>query len=225
MDLVEGGTQRYNNRTRIRELLEPTREYCRSIGLSLDTAIINPINDSLARNNQIELEINGTNLNLTEDGRTKAFKALIGKDEGNLSDKGYIKMRKRMNFVELPTIDEIVEVRHEIDKKLYKINENGYGNGFYNEPIEKITKICSKFLSEQKTIENDTFILKLGGDGSNLTKSNTTILNLTFTIINDFQRAKSVEGNYSIGKLILKLINFLFCYSYYIFLNFFLFII
>ena len=197
-DLVPGGTQRFNNRSEIRQLLEPASTYCRSIGLSLDTAILNPINNN-NNNTSIALQINELNLVNQLDQRTKAFKALIGKDEGNISDKSYIKLRNQMNFAKLPTIDEIVEIRQEIDQKLYEINQNAYG--YYNEPIQKITKICSKFLEEQKVVKDDIFIIKLGGDGTNLTKSNTMALNLAFTIINDFDRAKSVIGNYAIGKV------------------------
>jgi hypothetical protein len=197
-DLVPGGTQRFNNRSEIRQLLEPARTYCRSIGLSLDTAILNPINNNY-NNTSVALHINELNLVSHLDLRTKAFKALIGKDEGNLSDKSYIKMRNHVNFANLPTIDEIVDIRKEIDQKLYEIKQNDFG--YYNDPIQKITKICSKFYEEQKTVKDDVFIIKLGGDGTNLTKSNTTALNLAFTVINDFEKVKSVIGNYSIGKI------------------------
>jgi hypothetical protein len=203
-NLVEGGTQRYLDRCNIKGLLRPVYEYCISIGLKLEKVVI-----SEAENNQINLanvllEINESRNIITEqpfDKKIKAFKALIGKDEGNLSDKAYKSFRKNTDFITLPTIDEIVDVRHEIDDKLYTIHENTVKNGIYNEPLDKIKKICTRFVRDQNSqIHNDTFVLKLGGDGTSLTKSNTKILNLAFTVINDYKNAKSVKGNYCIGR-------------------------
>jgi hypothetical protein len=66
--------------------------------------------------------------------------------------------------------------------------------------MEKIKKVCSSFVRDQNgSIHNDTIVLKLGGDGTSLTKSNTKILNLAFTVINDYKIAKSVTGNFCIG--------------------------
>ena len=179
-NLVEGGTQRYLDRCNIKRLLRPVYEYCISIGLKLDKIVISEAENNLINLDNVQLEINESRNAITEqplDKKVRAFKALIGKDEGNLSDKAYKKFRKNVDFATLPTIDEIVEVRHEIDEKLYTIHENTVKNGFYNEPLDKIKKICTQFVRNQNgSIYNDTIVLKLGGDGTSLTKSNTKIL-------------------------------------------------
>jgi hypothetical protein len=212
-NLVEGGTQRYLNRCTIKRLLIPAMDYCNSIGLKIESLNIKEAENDNVNIDNIELVINELNnaqaTDQTNDKKIKAFKALIGKDYGNFSDKSYRNFRKCADFVILPTIDEVIEVRHEIDDKLYQIHENEIQNGFYNDPMEKIKKVCSIFVRDQNgSIRNDTIVLKLGGDGTSLTKSNTKILNLAFTVINDYKTAKSVKGNYCIGMKIFFLMSF-----------------
>jgi hypothetical protein len=47
---------------------------------------------------------------------------------------------------------------------------------------------------------NNTFIIKLSADGTNITKSSLKLLNFTFTLINDEKNAKAAAGNYILGK-------------------------
>jgi hypothetical protein len=93
--------------------------------------------------------------------------------------------------------------------KIYKLKQNENGNGYkikncamkiefylkkyYQRQIRKIES-TEDSLTIQQIIPNDTFYLKLAGDGVSLNRSKVNILNFTFTILNDIENAMSVNG-------------------------------
>ena len=97
----------------------------------------------------------------------------------------------------MPPLDDVKNVRQKADK-FFKIKNND--NGVFNKPKHKIRYMCKKFIENNGEIHNDTFIIKLAGDGTSVTKSGVNLLNFAFTIINDTVNAKSVNGNYILGK-------------------------
>ena len=92
------------------------------------------------------------------------------------------------------------------------INRNGC---FLKNPLHKVEFVLKKILlnlqnvSEQVIIENNTFIIKISGDGKVLTKSSTReINNIVFTVVNEVKKCKTSIGNYILGKLIYNFENF-----------------
>ena len=65
--------------------------------------------------------------------------------------------------------------------------------------LEKIRFVVKKYIEKSEIKENETLILKLGGDGTNITKANLKLLNFTFTCINQKSVAKTSKGNYILG--------------------------
>ena len=67
--------------------------------------------------------------------------------------------------------------------------------------LKKILENLSKAVSQQVNIENDTFIIKISGDGKILTKSSSReINNIVFTVVNEVTKCKTSMGNYILGK-------------------------
>jgi hypothetical protein len=77
--------------------------------------------------------------------------------------------------------------------------------GVYLDPLEKIRFVIKKYIEKNDIIENEPLILKLGGDGTNITKANLKLLNFTFTCINEKNVAKTSKGNYILGKHVIYL--------------------
>ena len=181
----------------IENYLIPVQEFCKSIGLEIESMIIKRINEA-RKSNKISIKYlnEQSNAAQSDDNRIKIIKALQAKDEANCSDKGYVNFRKYLDFVNIPSIKKILKVRKEVNG-LFSIKESYVG--FYNTPIQKIEYVCKQFIKEYDVVHNNTFILKLAGDGTSITKSNVTILNFAFTVINDYKKAKGVDGNYSLG--------------------------
>ena len=71
--------------------------------------------------------------------------------------------------------------------------------------MKEIESNPKALLTIQQIIPNDTFYLKLAGDGASLNNSQVNVLNFTFVIINDIENAMSVNGNYLLGKRLLLL--------------------
>lgn len=191
--------QRRLNRNKIKNLLQPVQDFCEKIGLQIETVEVRkfqqpekPIKLNILNNDPMDEEI----LKLEY-----ALKALEGKDKSNLSDDNYKILTDNLSFADplklIPKKFRVKNMRKELDN-LIKIHESY--NGIFFDPREKLEWICRRFFDEQGgIIDDNTFFIKLAGDGTTLTKANVTLLNFTFTIINDIVRAKSVHGNYALG--------------------------
>jgi hypothetical protein len=203
-------TQKRLNRKDIRKLLIPAQDFCKKIGLRIESVEIRKIQ-------QIELPIKLNILNtdpLDEEilKLEHALKALEGKDISNLSDNNYKILTDNLSFADplnlIPNKFRVKNMRQELDN-LIQIHESC--NGVFFDPREKLEWVCKRFFDEQGgIIDDNTFYIKLAGDGTTLTKANVTLLNFTFTVINDILKAKSVHGNYALGKKIFnKILRFL----------------
>ena len=71
--------------------------------------------------------------------------------------------------------------------------------GFYNAPIQKIMHIIRKYVEKSHAQTSETIKLKISIDGLQLTNTHRTILNVTFTILNENKRATTSRGNYILG--------------------------
>ena len=198
--------QQQRNLEFIEELLQETNYYCLSIGLEIEKVIIKTNSDEpcqIPLKNRINIVDENIFSKYQNDQRLKefAFKLLEAKDRCNMSDEGYKLIRKTLIElgIVIPTIELIREVRGKLDST-FSIRRNP--KGFYFEPEEKLQFLCKRYLIDNNfELKNNSFLIKLAGDGSSLTKSGVTLLNFACTILNDSERAKSVKGNYSLGKL------------------------
>jgi hypothetical protein len=157
-------------------------------------------------------------LELTISEREIIHNLQIMKDKTGISRRKFIQQRKclkRCNII-VPAESRLAHYRKHLMDKVFNLKQNENGNGYklencsekiefylkkyYQRQIRKIESNPADSLTIQQIIPNDTFYLKLAGDGASLNQSQVNILNFTFTIINDIENAMSVNGNYVLGK-------------------------
>lgn len=107
----------------------------------------------------------------------KIFKSTIAKDLANLSDRNYHLFRATLNLP-ISNLHQVKLFKKELNS-LFTIKSNSLG--VYLEPIEKIRFVIRKFIEKKEIQQNETLILKLGGDGTVISKANLKLLNFTFT--------------------------------------------
>lgn len=95
----------------------------------------------------------------------------------------------------IPTLYEVKNYRKRLNQ-LYPIELNSFG-AYVNLEV-KLRMILTNTLNRLGNIKNDTFILKISCDGTNIGR-NLVICNLTFTVINDIDFCKTSAGNYILG--------------------------
>lgn len=115
-------------------------------------------------------------------------------------------MRKELNLQDqLPPINQISDFKKSISFFFeLRINRNGC---FLKYPLQKVEFVLKKILenlsravNDPVIIENDTFIIKISGDGKVLTKSSSReINNIVFTVVNEVNKCKTSQGNYILG--------------------------
>ena len=183
--------------TTLRNLLEPARIYAASIGLYLNEVAFDTTNN-LKR--YIKIDTGDPNVN-DEDQRLLEQAYL---QENNLiSQRKWTTLRNGLHWVKgISSINNIIAFKKQIDQTI-QLTHNNYG--VYVDPVAKITNVCKKFLEKNKVIRENTFVIKLSGDGTNITNSMLKLLNFTFTLINDEKTAKSCAGNYILGIFIWQL--------------------
>lgn len=193
--------------------------------LGLKAVRLELVGENDENQSQCEIIVTNTRNSPKQQNSKKDFhqklKILMAKDLGFLSDKSYhvFKNLSQLNDI-LPSLSALKDIRKRINA-LLQINRNSLGwfifiyflllflsilnyfliyrKGFYVSVREKIIMATKRFLDDRNTIENDTLIVKYGGDSTNITGSRKKILNFTFTLINDEKNAKSVAGNFIIG--------------------------
>jgi len=82
----------------------------------------------------------------------------------------------------------------------WTIKSNSMGN-YLEDPVSKIKFVCQKFLRKIKQnngiVKDNIFNILLSGDSLSLTRTNTNLLNFTFSLLNDGDL--SYQGFYSLG--------------------------
>jgi hypothetical protein len=170
-------------------------EYSRDrFTLQIDTLILKPFNEADQNFNIKIIKNKHNDLN--------SFQFLNLQEKCSVSEKNFIYMIKELN---LPTKFCRIKKTKEQYKEIYKINENNYG--FFFDPKEKILLVLSKIQIENKIEEGETFLIRLAGDTTNVTKPSFKLFNFTFTVINDKMRMQSTKGNYVLGKFLSKKIK------------------
>ena len=82
---------------------------------------------------------------------------------------------------------------------IFKINDEN-PLGFYNDPIEKIKFVASRYVKKNHASRFEDLKLKISCDGLQITHTHRTVLNVTFTLVNERKRACTSKGNYILGK-------------------------
>lgn len=138
---------------------------------------------------------------LTENDQTETaeFKHAKGRDEAMISYRKYQRFSTTAGL-SLSSEYRIRKVYKRIDDKFRLLN-NAFGYFFDAETKIKfvLKKTLQKMRANKITVNDDTFILKFCGDGTNITKSRLQIINFAFTVINDSTTAMSAKGNYILG--------------------------
>jgi hypothetical protein len=187
--------QKYKKRQKLKEYLKnPTRFLYRN-GLRIRNITIEPRSTQNENSENIEIEINKKETHFVSKYKQKML-AVKAKDTANLSYRKYEILRENFSWLKIPSWRSIQPVQKLLNEQ-FTIHQNKYG--FYVEPFQKIKFVCKKFIESEKT-RPERLKLKLCTDGTSLTKSNVGHLNFSFTLLNDSQSAKSVFGNYILGK-------------------------
>jgi len=139
------------------------------------------------------------------------------KDACNLSRRKYTQQRQRLKRcdIKIPSHNILDTYRKQYQDTFFKTVQLSKGNGYIVPSEEKISFYIKRFynrakneyeldpanaLSLDQVIKNDTFLIKLAGDGCKISQTHTNIFNFTFTIMNDIKNCMSVGGNFVLGK-------------------------
>ena len=170
---------------KIKPVLTQINEYLKSFGLKL-------------KNNCIEINTNEQEFDLEKpsennDDRPLFDKYLRYREEAKISNQAYDVLHKL--FPESPS-------RYQLDKELKEIDKNFIFErnslGIFLKPREKIELVLNKFIKKNPFLSGDIKI-KIAMDSCKIAKPSKNILNVTFTIINEPEKAKTAKGNYSLG--------------------------
>lgn len=125
-------------------------------------------------------------------------KALLCKDTNCISDKSYRCMKDTLipkNQKSNKSLYSIKRLRKELNRKFQlRQCEHGY---FVNVEQKFRTIFVKNILKNHFKHIDDTLYIKLSADGTNVRRRK--ILNVTFTILNEGQKAKRASGNYTLG--------------------------
>lgn len=145
------------------------------------------------------------------------------KDKSGTSRRKYDIQRKYLKRcnINIPANRKLAQYRKHLMDKFFILEQTKNGNGYkiencfekiefylkryFKKKLKEIESNPKALLTIQQIIPNDTFYLKLAGDGASLNNSQVNVLNFTFVIINDIENAMSVNGNYLLGKRLLLL--------------------
>ncbi|RNA32675.1 hypothetical protein BpHYR1_027990 [Brachionus plicatilis] len=178
----------------IKEIFAESNHFLRSIGLCISTVELNPIELDEC---DFQLKIRAPTNEAADKLEPNVNNLLYYKDKHSISDVAYDDLKK-MCHLDIPSIFKLKQRRGEINS-MFEIFENEMG--VYVSLKEKIIirlqnyYDCNQgeFGGEEKTLH-----IKLGADGTNIGR-NLKLLNFTFTIINEGAKAKTANGNYTIG--------------------------
>ena len=170
---------------KIKPVLIQINEYLKSLGLKL-------------KNNCIETNTNEQEFNLEKPSEKNDDQPLFDKylrfrEEAKISNQVYDVFHRL--FPESPR-------RYQLDKELKEIDKNFLFErntlGIFLKPRDKIELVLKKFIEKNPFLRGDIKI-KIAMDSCKIAKPSKNILNVTFTIINEPEKAKTAKGNYFLG--------------------------
>ena len=188
--------QRRNHNKNIMERVTGLKKYVKSIGLDLVGLHLNKIVPNHI--NKVDIVIDDEPMPIRDQ---IIFESLKVKDLANVSYNGYDIFKNGLTFMpkkyRLPCRNSIKSMKTRLNN-FFEINtENDFE--YWCEPTSKIEFACRDYLRHNAPPENNLFIIKLGCDGTIITKSNVHLLNFTFTLINNEKKCKTSHGNNILG--------------------------
>ena len=156
------------------------------------------INESSKAPFKIVYSDTSNHLNKSEESTRNA---LYYKDLAMISDKQYKLIRTGWELEEqLPSLYQVSKLRKISNAEVNeKFNIKSIGNGFYLNPVTQIKNKILKYLKENfNKIHNNTMVIKLSCDGTNLSRK-TKLVNLVFSLINEGKIAAAAAGCYRLG--------------------------
>lgn len=169
---------------------EQLSDFSKSLGLKIDEIVLSPEN----KNSKKPL-ITVSSVDFSKVKRIYQF--LIAKDVGNLSNKQYIFQKKALVDIQrMPGLKKITKLQYELNQ-FFEIKSNSFG--YYCLPEQKIKFVCESFLLRNPGFSNFNFKIKINADSTTITSSHIQLLNLSFNLIDDIEKASSVEGTYMLG--------------------------
>lgn len=171
--------------------------FSEKIGLKIKEIRFGP-NDPDQRSISTKLTI--APFNISEEERV--YKWMTVKDLINISDKKYIMMRKFLtsNYIDRPPCLDRIKVQMYNLNNSFSLYQNDYG--FFVDPTQKIKYVCEKFTDRNPdfiTTGEKKFKIKLCADGVQISKKNIIILNLAFSLLNDYKHCRSAFHTYILG--------------------------
>ena len=161
-----------------------------TIGLTINEIILTPENHEQSIPKITILPENITN-------KERIIKFLMAKDLANLSNLQYIAQRKALLGIhKMPGLKKILSMQKKLNN-FFAIDANDYG--YYCSPTPKIRFVCEQFLLKNPEFSQKKFKIKLSIDSTTITSSNILLLNLSFNLIDDQEKATSINGTYLLG--------------------------
>jgi hypothetical protein len=186
--------QKYNHKKLIKNKTKLASHLSKSIGLKLNEIILTPVHkkaqllNNLPKVTVLPYEIHEKN---------SIFKSLIAKDMANLSDKQYVSQRKILKgYQQMPCIDSIIKFKNKLND-FFEIRKNNFG--YFCNPKQKIKFVCEQFMLKYPDFSREGFKIKLSLDSTTITSSNILLLNFSFNLIDDIDKAMNVNGTYILG--------------------------
>lgn len=174
-----------HERLKIKKKLMQFNRFLQTFGLCFKNIQITKDNQS----NNFKLGIeNNTDIDDEHEENSK-LNAIFqnARDKACMSDRSYKTFRKSISpAAKIVSLERCNSYKTKIDN-FWMIETNDKGS-FIAEPLSKIKYVCSKYIDnlvEPKTVKNNTFNILISGDGFMLTKTQTSALNCTFSLLND----------------------------------------
>ena len=102
------------------------------------------------------------------------------RDRCDIPERKYKQIRETLKLP-MPTLNATNNFKKKLNET-FKIDENKHG--YFFEPVQKITYILTNLI-ERGVIQGKTILLKLAGDGTEITRSHMKIFNFTFSVMNN----------------------------------------
>jgi hypothetical protein len=131
---------------------------------------------------------------LNHDAEIPIKKIIYIKDKHNISDVTYESLRSQLQL-QLPSLVKLKSERRVYDQMI-NILENS--KGVYLSIEKKLKLLIPKIKKNFTEQESHILHIKYSADGAQIIRQK-SILNLTFTVLNEGKLAETSEGNYTIG--------------------------
>jgi hypothetical protein len=200
-----GRERRRLNNNEIKSKLLDFNKFLDKIGLALNSSQVIKIElkDQGSDHSNFRYKISNKKTEATE-AMDQILKTLKVVDATHLSQRVYHKIRTSLDLKEeLPPLNHLILMKKSVNNIIFELNVNRNGS-FLKHPLQKVEFVLKKIIGnlDNIVINNDTFIIKLSGDGKVITKTKTEINNIVFTLINDEKQCKTSAGNYILGNFV-----------------------